>query len=162
MSCITFPVLLDISRPFFLAHCIFPPPRLKFPSLVLYCMTFPRTAPLKTIPFNYGCPRHYLIMQIFFDFDWDANKARSNFQKHGVSFRLATTVFRDPLALTIFDNEHSDDEDRWVTLGNAEDGHLTVVVHTSEEVSETELRIRIISARRAEREEIRDYEQTPR
>ncbi len=71
-------------------------------------------------------------------------------------------MFRDPLALTIFDNEHSDDEDRWVTLGNAEDGHLLVVVHTSDEVSETELRIRIISARRAEREEIRDYEQTPR
>lgn len=101
-------------------------------------------------------------MPIFFDFDWDANKARGNFQKHGVSFRLATTVFRDPLAVTIFDDDHSDDEDRWVTLGHAEDGHLLVVIHTSEEMSEAELRIRIISARRAEREEIRDYEQTPR
>lgn len=101
-------------------------------------------------------------MQKFFDFDWDAKKARGNFQKHGVSFRLATTVFRDPLAITIFDDEHSDDEDRWVTLGQAENGHLLVVIHTSEEVSETELRIRIISARRAEREEIHDYEQTPR
>jgi uncharacterized DUF497 family protein len=101
-------------------------------------------------------------MQMLFDFDWDANKARSNFQKHGVSFQLATTVFRDPLAITIFDDEHSDDEDRWVTLGNAENGNLLVVIHTSEEVNETELRIRIISARRAEREEIRDYEQVPR
>jgi len=71
-------------------------------------------------------------------------------------------VFRDPLAITIFDVEHSDDDDRWITLGHAEDGHLMVVVHTSEEVSETELHIRIISARRAEREEIRDYEQMPR
>ena len=101
-------------------------------------------------------------MQIFFDFDWDANKARGNFQKHGVSFRLSTTVFRDPLAITIFDDEHSDDEDRWVTLGHAENGHLLVVIHTSKEVSETELHIRVISARRAEREEIRDYEQMPR
>ncbi|MCR4304339.1 MAG: BrnT family toxin [Gallionella sp.] len=101
-------------------------------------------------------------MQMFFDFDWDANKARGNFQKHKVSFWLATTVFRDPLAITIFDDEHSDDEDRWVTLGHAENGHLLVVIHTSEEVSETELRIRIISARRAEREEIHDYEQMPR
>jgi uncharacterized DUF497 family protein len=47
-------------------------------------------------------------------------------------------------------------------LGNAENGNLLVVIHTSEEVNETELRIRIISARRAEREEIRDYEQVPR
>ncbi|MDO8262618.1 MAG: BrnT family toxin [Gallionella sp.] len=101
-------------------------------------------------------------MQMLFDFDWDANKARSNFQKHGVSFQLATTVFRDSLAITIFDDEHSEDEDRWVTLGLAENGHMLVVIHTSEEVNEAELRIRIISARRAEREEIRDYEQVPR
>lgn len=88
---------------------------------------------------------------LFFDFDWDANKARTNLKKHGVPFRLATTVFRDPLALTIFDDEHSDDEERWVTLGRAESGQLLVVVHTSEEVSATELRIRVISARRADR-----------
>lgn len=99
---------------------------------------------------------------MFFDFDWDANKARGNFQKHGVSFRLAATVFRDPLAITIFDGSHSDDEDRWVTLGHAENGHALVVIHTSEEVSDTELHIRIISARHAGREEIRDYEQMPR
>lgn len=99
---------------------------------------------------------------MFFDFDWDANKARTNLKKHGVSFRLATTVFRDPLALTIFDEEHSEDEERWVTLGQAENGQLLVVVHTSEELSATELRIRIISARRADKQEAQDYEQTPR
>lgn len=75
---------------------------------------------------------------MFFDFDWDANKARSNLKKHGVPFRLATTVFRDPLALTIYDDEHSENEERWVTLGQAENGQLLVVVHTSEEVSATE------------------------
>ena len=95
----------------------------------------------------------------FFDFDWDANKARANLGKHEVSFRLAASVFRDPLALTIFDEEHSNDEERWITLGCAQNGQ---VVHTSEEVSSTELRIRIISARKADRQELRDYEQAPR
>ena len=99
---------------------------------------------------------------MFFDFDWDANKARANLKKHEVSFRLATSVFRDALALTIFDDEHSDDEDRWVTLGRAQNGQVLVVVHTSEETSSTELYIRIISARRAEPAEVRDYEQVPR
>lgn len=99
---------------------------------------------------------------MFFDFDWDANKARANLKKHEVSFRLATSVFRDPLALTIFDDEHSDDEERWVTLGRAQNGQILAVVHTTDESSATELHIRIISARRAEREEVRDYEQTPR
>ena len=98
---------------------------------------------------------------MFFDFDWDANKARANLRKHEVSFRLATSVFRDPLAVTIFDEEHSIDEERWVTLGRAQNGQVLVVIHTSEEVSATELHIRIISARRAEPAEVRDYEQVP-
>lgn len=98
---------------------------------------------------------------MFFDFDWDANKARANLKKHELSFRLATSVFTDPLALTIFDEEHSIDEERWVTLGRAQNGQVLVVVHTSEEVSATELHIRIISARRAEPAEVRDYEQVP-
>lgn len=98
---------------------------------------------------------------MFFDFDWDANKARANLKKHEVSFRLATSVFTDPLAVTIFDEEHSSDEERWVTLGRAQNGQVLVVVHTSEEVSATELHIRIISARRADPAEVRDYEQVP-
>lgn len=99
---------------------------------------------------------------LFFDFDWDANKASTNLKKHEVSFLLATSVFRDPLALTIFDHEHSDDEDRWVTMGRAQNGQVLVVVHTNKEVGAMELHIRIISARRAEREEVRDYEKMPR
>lgn len=95
---------------------------------------------------------------MFFDFDWDANKARTNLKNHEVSFQLATSVFRDPLAVTIFDGEHSDDDERWVTLGWAQNGQVLVVVHTSAEVSTTELRIRIISERRAEPAEVRDYE----
>lgn len=99
---------------------------------------------------------------MFFDFDWDAKKARSNLAKHGVSLRLATSVFRDPLALTIFDDEHSDDEDRWITLGRAQNGQVLTVVHTSKEIGATGLNIRIISARRADPTEVCDYEQSPR
>lgn len=96
------------------------------------------------------------------DFRSDANKTRTNLAKHGVSFPLGTVgvprvVFRDPLALTIFDEEHSDDEDRCVTLGQAQNGRVLVVVHTSDDVSSTELHIRIISARRADPAEVIDY-----
>lgn len=71
-------------------------------------------------------------------------------------------MFRDPLALTIFDDGHSDDEDRWVTLGCAQNGQILVVIHISENVGAAELHIRIISARRTDKQELRDYEQTPR
>lgn len=71
-------------------------------------------------------------------------------------------MFRDPLALAIFDEGHSDDEERWITLGRAQNGQTLVIVHTSERLSKTELHIRIISARKADRQELRDYEQTPR
>jgi hypothetical protein len=100
--------------------------------------------------------------ETIYDFEWDAVKARTNLRKHGVSFRAATSVFRDPLALTTFDDEHSEDEERWVTLGRTEGGRYLVVVHTFAEMSTTEIHIRIISAREADRQEIRDYEQAPR
>jgi uncharacterized protein len=99
---------------------------------------------------------------MLFDFSWDDQKARTNLSKHGVSFRLACSVFNDPLSVTIFDEEHSDNEDRWVTLGRSLSNTLLVVIHTTEEVSTNELHIRIISARRADRDELREYEQMPR
>ena len=99
---------------------------------------------------------------IVYDFEWDAGKARTNLRKHGVSFRAATGVFRDALALTTFDNEHSEDEERWVTLGRTENGQYLVVIHTFAQVNAAEIRIRIISARAADGQEIRDYEQAPR
>ena len=98
----------------------------------------------------------------FYNFDWDPTKARSNFTKHGVSFRLATSVFRDPLALTIFDDEHSDHEERWVTLGRAASGQILVVVYTEQWMDPAQIKVRIISARKADRDELRDYEQAPR
>jgi uncharacterized DUF497 family protein len=63
-------------------------------------------------------------------FEWDARKARSNVAKHGVSFAEASTVFGDPLSLTIPDPEHSKTEHRFVTMGSAFTGKLLVVVHT--------------------------------
>jgi hypothetical protein len=100
--------------------------------------------------------------KIVYHFEWDEEKARANLSKHKVGFRLATGVFRDPLALTIYDTEHSENEERWITLGLAEDGQYLVVVHTHELIAATEVRIRIISARKADRQEIRDYENAPR
>jgi uncharacterized DUF497 family protein len=52
-----------------------------------------------------------------YNFDWDPSKAQQNIQKHTVSFERAATVFRDPNQISIYDEAHSDDEDRWITLG---------------------------------------------
>ena len=86
-------------------------------------------------------------------FEWHPPKARSNFAKHGVGFEEASTVFGDPLSLTIPDPEHSRMEERFVTMGTAFTGKLLVVVHTDRGDN-----IRIISARRASRRERKSYE----
>jgi hypothetical protein len=92
-------------------------------------------------------------------FEWDPAKARDNAEKHGVGFDLAATVFRDPLHVAVYDDDHSEDEDRRVTLGQAEDGSLIVVIHTFEERDAGPARIRIISSRAAARRERQDYEE---
>lgn len=94
-----------------------------------------------------------------FQFEWDSAKARSNLSKHRVSFEEAAQVFRDPLALTIPDDEHSVEEPRWITLGRDVHGQYCLVVHTYQRVDESEARVRIISARRPGRAEIRAYEE---
>lgn len=86
-------------------------------------------------------------------FDWDDAKAASNETKHGVTFAEAASIFEDPLSLTIRDMQHSEDEERWIILGQSSRGRLLVVVHT--ERGDT---LRIISARLATRQEIRNYE----
>jgi uncharacterized DUF497 family protein len=78
------------------------------------------------------------------EFEWDAAKARANLRKHGVSFDEATTVFGDPLARTIYDPLHSDEEHRFVIIGESHARELLVVVFT-----DRERKIRIISARAA-------------
>jgi uncharacterized protein len=94
-----------------------------------------------------------------FEFEWDPVKARTNFNKHGVSFERAAEVFRDPLALTIPDDEHSAIEVRWITIGKDAQGQSVVVVHTFEQLEKNTGRVRIISARRPTKTEARYYEE---
>ncbi len=75
------------------------------------------------------------------EFEWDADKAESNLQKHGVSFEEAATVFFDPLSLTIPYPLHSDVENRFVTTGLSNEQRQLVVVH-SKEMIESELSVR--------------------
>ena len=86
-------------------------------------------------------------------FEWDPQKAKSNIEKHGVSFEEASTVFRDPLSLTINDPLHSTGEVRMVQIGISHKDRLLVVVHT-----ERGDNIRIISARKATKKERKIYE----
>ena len=79
-------------------------------------------------------------------FEWDPEKARRNVAKHGVSFEEAATAFGDPLSLTILDPDHSEEEDRFILLGQTYAGRLVVVVHTDRGEN-----IRVISARLATR-----------
>lgn len=86
-------------------------------------------------------------------FEWDPDKAITNLEKHGVSFEEAKTVFGDPNELTIFDDDHSDEEDRYLSLGMSSLGRVVVVSYT-----ERDDRIRIISARAANKRERGQYE----
>ena len=88
------------------------------------------------------------------EFEWDTAKASENYQKHGVTFYEATTVFGDPLAVTFPDPDHSIDEDRYITLGISTDGRAIVLAHTDRAG-----RLRMISARRATRREQWAYEE---
>jgi uncharacterized protein len=63
-------------------------------------------------------------------FEWDENKARLNFSKHGISFEEARTVFDDPLYVDFYDPDHSDEENRYIILGESQQGHLLIVSYT--------------------------------
>lgn len=87
-------------------------------------------------------------------FEWDDNKARHNLAKHGISFVEATTVFLDPLSITVNDPDHSQGEQRYLVIGYSNRVRLLVVVHVDRGDN-----IRIISARPATRYERRIYEE---
>ena len=87
-------------------------------------------------------------------FEWDQEKAKRNLKNHRVSFDEASTVFSDTMSLTMHDPLHSDEEDRYVIIGNSHKNRLLVVVHV-----ERGNRIRIISARKATRKEKKQYEE---
>jgi uncharacterized DUF497 family protein len=94
---------------------------------------------------------------VLYDFEWDPQKARQNRRKHGVSFDQAVTVFRAPRAASLYDDEHSKTEDRWVTLGLSAGGGLLVVHHTFDEIDTAHVRIRVFSSRKATPEQIKQY-----
>lgn len=86
-------------------------------------------------------------------------KTRANVRKHNVSFERAATIFRDPHLLSIPDEEHSETEERWVTIGVDETDALVVISHTFVKTRRTSSRIRIISARKATKRERKQYEE---
>lgn len=88
------------------------------------------------------------------DFEWDPEKDEANQRKHGVSFDEASTAFGDPLALTINDPDHSENEERFLTTGMSTQHRLLIVAHTDRGD-----RIRLISAREVSATERRTYEQ---
>ncbi|RBP78621.1 BrnT family toxin [Marinomonas rhizomae] len=87
-------------------------------------------------------------------FEWNFDKSVSNIQKHGVSFDEAKTVFTDEYARLIGDPDHSQDEDRFLLLGTSIESNLLVVCHCIREAES----IRIISARKASKQERKVYE----
>jgi hypothetical protein len=88
-------------------------------------------------------------------FEWDPNKARDNIKKHGVSFDEAATVFADPLARIFDDDAHSFSELRELIIGHSINHRLLFVAFTERKGN----RIRIITAREADRTERRRYEE---
>jgi len=86
-------------------------------------------------------------------FEWDEKKADENLRTHGVSFDEAKTVFNDPFSVTIYDPDHSIDEERYIDIGMSTKGRLIVVSYS--ERGET---IRMISSRKATKKERRGYE----
>jgi len=87
-------------------------------------------------------------------YEWDSGKAKENLRKHRVSFEEAATVFLDPLALTFPDPDHSEEEDREITIGVTARHRVVFVSHRQRGD-----RIRIISARKATRKERKQYEE---
>ncbi len=88
------------------------------------------------------------------NFEWDDRKEKTNIKKHGVSFNEARTVFYDENAIQFFDPDHSEDEDRFILLGVSLKLRSIVVCHCFRESGNV---VRIISARKADRDEEQEY-----
>ena len=91
----------------------------------------------------------------YISFEWDKSKSKKNEEKHGVSFKEAQSVFYDEGAVEFFDDSHSDeDEDRFLLLGRSFNFRIILVCHC---IRENETEIRIISARKATKNELKFY-----
>lgn len=89
-----------------------------------------------------------------FLFEWDEEKARDNLRKHKVSFEEGATIFNDPFVATMLDPDHSDDEQRYIAIGQSVKGRLLVVSYT-----ERGKKTRLINCRRATPTERISYEE---
>ncbi|MBV5338534.1 MAG: BrnT family toxin [Deltaproteobacteria bacterium] len=89
-------------------------------------------------------------------FEWDPGKEKINSAQHRVSFTEACQVFGDPNQLNLFDSDHSEDEDRWVVIGEVPTMKIMVVIHTMRQVADLQ-KVRIISARKATKKERETY-----
>ena len=87
-------------------------------------------------------------------FEWDDKKSKSNKKKHKVSFEEAQTVFLDENAIRYYDPDHSQDEDRFIMLGMSLSLRVIVVCHC---YRESDTVIRIITARKADKQETQNY-----
>ena len=87
-------------------------------------------------------------------FEWNKRKENANVKKHGISFDEARTTFYDENAVQFFDPDHSDDEDRFILLGVSHKLNTLVVCHCFREEETT---VRIISARKADKDEANVY-----
>jgi hypothetical protein len=88
------------------------------------------------------------------DFEWDEAKAEANFEKHGISFADAATVFGDPLYVDFYDPDHSSDENRYLIIGASKEGRILIMSYT-----ERNGVVRLISAREVTPTERKAYEE---
>jgi uncharacterized protein len=116
-------------------------------------MQFHKKFTVHTLPECADLEQEMAAPTIIYEFEWDPAKARTNLTKHGVGFEEAATVFLDADALSAYDSEHSETEERWITMGFSSAGRLLVVCHTFEVVDRRRCRVRIFSSRRSTRKE---------
>ena len=86
------------------------------------------------------------------EFEWDPVKDKANIKKHGVAFSDAALIFADSNMMTLYDKEHSQEEERYLSLGRTPKGQVLLVSHTLRKSGNEEM-IRIISARTADKDE---------
>jgi len=96
--------------------------------------------------------------KVQYNFEWNPAKARQNIVKHRISFERAAEIFLDPFAISLYDEEHSLTEDRWISIGKTISENLVVVIHTFQQNQDGQATLRIISARKATKKEAKQYE----
>lgn len=96
----------------------------------------------------------YNVRMEYLRFEWDKRKEKANIKRHGISFEEARTTFYDENAIQFFDPDHSVEEDRFILLGTSHKLKTLVVCHC---FREAETVVRIISARKADKDESKAY-----